>query len=436
MQSWLWLLAFVGVSVGAAGGARATETELDEEKLVIVEKITGVGQALATSKAGDEWKLEVGDVLEVGDKVEVEEGTVLDLKLADGSMLRLAPQSHFVVSAIERPRAGWLEWTFRLISGAVSGLIRDNEAQSSDVKLRILSTRAQMGVRGTEFTFGIDQESDEAVLETHTGEVVFGGADADLKGGEGVERVRGGQITSFPKGASRPLPVLAAAAGKRERYARLSGFFARAESLRSRPMALQPRIRDLDKGQRQELRRDLRERLQNRLDRGGGAGRLRDRKHEGMRGRFDKGGPGGARPDDAFGQMKRSLGVKAPGQGRMQGQRMQEQRMQGQQSIQGQHMRGQQRIQGQRMQGDRRHMQQNRMQNREMRNQRMQNPGAQNSGMQNRQGMQNRMNQQRMQQTQQRPQMQQQPQRPQAVQPQAQRPQPQQARPTPQQPKR
>ena len=243
----------------------ANDAEVDDESLAVVERIAGAGNATATSAGGENWNLVVGDAIAAGETITLSAGTALDLRLADGSVLRLAPGTRFTLRSFEHPAEGWMSWTFRLLEGTVSGNVRkETDLGIGKMKLKIHTPQASLGVRGTEFTFGIDATTGENVLETHSGEVLLAGAGVDLDSGKEIETVVAGQVSSVPMGAQRPLPALPAAEARQTRYQKIGGFFTRADSLRVRPLELKPRFRDMPPATREQFRQNLLQHLQER----------------------------------------------------------------------------------------------------------------------------------------------------------------------------
>jgi hypothetical protein len=170
-------------------------------------------------------------------------------------MLRLASESSLKLEEITKDENGWTSWVMDLLDGFVRGQVRSNEQGSTaKMKLKISSPLAQMGVRGTEFTFGIEGET--SILETHSGEVLLGSKTTSLEKNEGIERVRSGQISSLSRGQARPKPAVASASGRRQ-HQNMNQFFQRSRELAERPILLKARFQDLRDVERKQLRENF-----------------------------------------------------------------------------------------------------------------------------------------------------------------------------------
>ena len=120
------------------------------------------GDATRASGAGGRAeKLVVGGAVRAGDTVETKRRTRLELRLADGSVLRLGPSSRAVVSSatfgetVEERNV-----SAKLLVGKVWANVA--KAVGGDARFEVRTENAVAGVRGT--TFRVDAATDRSVV--------------------------------------------------------------------------------------------------------------------------------------------------------------------------------------------------------------------------------------------------------------------------------
>lgn len=112
----------------------------------------------------------VGDDVRWGDRLEVGPDSWVDLRFCDGSVIRLSENSSFqYLNPDPEETNGWVRWSFEKFKGSLRALMSGNGEQ---VKLRIKTPTAALGVRGTEFFLEVDEE--ESRLYTVEGAVLWG----------------------------------------------------------------------------------------------------------------------------------------------------------------------------------------------------------------------------------------------------------------------
>ncbi len=121
-----------------------------------------------SEKSAEEAVAAAGDEIHVGDRIQVGVSSWVDLRFCDGSVIRLNEHSDFQYLPKEQD-VGWVKWSFELFKGSLRSLFQGN---GEDVKLRIKTPTAALGVRGTEFYLEVDE--DESRLYTFEGAVLWG----------------------------------------------------------------------------------------------------------------------------------------------------------------------------------------------------------------------------------------------------------------------
>jgi hypothetical protein len=118
------------------------------------------GEATRTA-AGKAVKLAVGSAVRQGDVLETQKRTRLEVKLADGSLVRLGPSSRAIV---ESAAFGKTVEERKVSAKLVVGRIWANVAKAvgGEGRFEVLTQNAVAGVRGT--TFRVDAATDRSVV--------------------------------------------------------------------------------------------------------------------------------------------------------------------------------------------------------------------------------------------------------------------------------
>ena len=173
--------------LAAFGGAPAAGAQPRTAQISSLE-----GRAQRTRASGARSELRVGVPVDQGDTIETREGSRLEIRFSDGSVLRLGPSSrlqlaeaHFGGSAARRKLNARL--FFGRLWAKVTSVIQ------GDQKFQIETENAVAGVRGT--TFRVDANADKSVLvRVYDGSVAVGkGASAAVQPGEEGREVPGPQ---------------------------------------------------------------------------------------------------------------------------------------------------------------------------------------------------------------------------------------------------
>jgi hypothetical protein len=187
-----------------AGLAYGTEEE--DCQLALLEDLSG---SITLAAQGGKAEARAGDSLALGDRLETGADSWADLRLCDGSGLRVGENSRFELEAADQISSIW-SWAFALSRGLLRASVKSEES-GGQVKLRVRTPVAALGVRGTEFVVETGEESGTS-LHTLDGEVLMGSAKDwekfrelhDPKVLERFEPVRKEQTTSLRKGELRP----------------------------------------------------------------------------------------------------------------------------------------------------------------------------------------------------------------------------------------
>jgi hypothetical protein len=129
------------------------------------------GRVVIDSKDGVESEsieLSVGDSIEVGETIRTGEDSWVDLRFCDGGAQRVTELSEFTYSDANESM-GFLQWSFTLGKGAIRAILNGDGEQ---IKYRVKTPTASLGVRGTEFLLEANEE--ETSLHTLDGKVLFG----------------------------------------------------------------------------------------------------------------------------------------------------------------------------------------------------------------------------------------------------------------------
>jgi hypothetical protein len=173
--------------------ARADTAPADEQReqcqLAIAEDVNGSIDVVSTD--GSKAELVKDGAVQPGDLVRTGAGSWADLRLCDGTGLRVGENSKFYYEGADNERESFAAWAFRLVRGSLRAAVVSS-GNGDRVKLRVRTASASLGVRGTEFVVDSDDAGDwETSLHTLEGEVLMG-PEADF---DKLARLRGAALT-------------------------------------------------------------------------------------------------------------------------------------------------------------------------------------------------------------------------------------------------
>jgi hypothetical protein len=120
--------------------------------------------------AGAAEPLAPGDPVQAGDSVRTAARSALSLRFADGSRLLLVPDSQVTVERLlVYGRSGITDTGLRIERGSADTTVVPNPARAPAFEVR--TPAINLGVRGTEFRFGVDADGQSARVEVLSGEV-------------------------------------------------------------------------------------------------------------------------------------------------------------------------------------------------------------------------------------------------------------------------
>lgn len=174
------------------------------------------GASILIPAAGEKRELQIDDTIAEGDAVATGKEAWVDLRLCDGSGLRVGERSKMTFEeALERNEASFVSWAFDLLKGSLLATV-EGDASKERVKMRVRTPTASLGVRGTEFLIDAEDGGDTTV-HTLEGEVLLGTREdyAELAKPRfqdfqaRFEAVRKEQMSRMAKGLARPLKAAA-----------------------------------------------------------------------------------------------------------------------------------------------------------------------------------------------------------------------------------
>jgi hypothetical protein len=168
----LLLLARLSPPARADVTAAAGTEEREQCQLAIVDELEG--DVTLLSSDGNSRTLLKDGAIQPGDQLNTAGGAWSDLRLCDGTALRVGENSRFYYEGADNERESFAAWAFRLVSGSLRAAVVSSEG-GDRVKLRVRTPSAAMGVRGTEFVAETsDAGNQETQLHTLEGEVLMG----------------------------------------------------------------------------------------------------------------------------------------------------------------------------------------------------------------------------------------------------------------------
>jgi hypothetical protein len=169
------------------------------------------GASIVISAAGEKAELEIEQTIAKGESVATGKEAWVDLRLCDGSGLRVGERSKITFEeALARNETSLVAWAFGLLKGSLLATVLGEE-KPGQVKMRVRTPTAALGVRGTEFLVDAEDGGD-TVVHTMEGEVLMGKRedyDALVKPGfadfqDRFEAVRGEKFSRVGRGDVRP----------------------------------------------------------------------------------------------------------------------------------------------------------------------------------------------------------------------------------------
>ncbi|MCO5142208.1 MAG: ankyrin repeat domain-containing protein [Oligoflexia bacterium] len=164
-------------------------------------KIEAIGGAetVFIKRAGSQVKLKAGDLLQLGDELNTDAVTAVDIRFEDNTILRVGLNSSYRFQ--EESGSGFFH---KLLQGAVRVLVpsKKDGNKTSAIKFKMQTPEGTIGVRGTEFV--VVRKEGETNLKGLTGEVVFGALEVDLANDEELVKIKKGYESSITSGAKKP----------------------------------------------------------------------------------------------------------------------------------------------------------------------------------------------------------------------------------------
>ncbi|MGZ3683697.1 MAG: FecR family protein [Bdellovibrionota bacterium] len=135
------------------------------------------GSVSLVSPDGSQKSVAADQALQPGDLLHTEPGAWADLRLCDGTGLRVGEDSKFYFDGAKEEQGGFVSWAFNLVRGSLRAAVV-GDGNGDRVKFRVRTTSAALGVRGTEFVVdATDSGKGETTLHTLEGEVLMGPKD-------------------------------------------------------------------------------------------------------------------------------------------------------------------------------------------------------------------------------------------------------------------
>ena len=183
------LLLFLGVFLpGLALSMEAT-----------IEAIGGA-QNVRVNRSAQTIFLKQNDKLITGDELVTDKVTAVDIRLEDKTAIRIGVNSTYKLQEDSKTK----QFIHRLVNGVVRVLVpkQGEPNKTGEIRFKLNTPEGTIGVRGTEFV--VISGKDETQLKGLTGEVMFGGLDADYAKSENFVLVAKGFQSAIKKGAKMP----------------------------------------------------------------------------------------------------------------------------------------------------------------------------------------------------------------------------------------
>ena len=146
----------------------------DSSKFII--EAIGGADAVDVKRNATKMRLKKSDMLQLGDSIETDASTVVDVRYPDNSLVRIGVNSSFLLEK-KNPAQKELvtDWASKLMKGFVRVLVPESK-QKNAFKFELDTPAGTMGVRGTEFV--VEHQNKQTQLHTLKGEVLIGPANA------------------------------------------------------------------------------------------------------------------------------------------------------------------------------------------------------------------------------------------------------------------
>lgn len=184
-------------------------SEPDDCSALLVEDAEGA--SIVIGATGEKTELEIDQSIARGDSVATGREAWVDLRLCDGSGLRVGERTKITFEeALSRNEGGFVAWAFELLKGSLLATVQGDNSPAQ-VKMRVRTPTAAVGVRGTEFLVDAEDGGD-TVVHTMEGEVLMGKReDYEALGKPGLanfqerfEAVRKEKFSRVSRGDARP----------------------------------------------------------------------------------------------------------------------------------------------------------------------------------------------------------------------------------------
>jgi hypothetical protein len=165
----------------------------------VIGKVSALERAKAQVKrGGTDWAdLKVGDEVKVGDQVRTEKKARLEIRLADGSAVRLGSKSTLTLEKGLFPAGGDRQFSGKLDGGQAYAMA--SKSKGSTASFEIKTSNAVAGVRGTAFRIGKEKAT---VVRVYSGAVAVSNAPIYAKPGKTTPA--GGKTTGVPRQGVKP----------------------------------------------------------------------------------------------------------------------------------------------------------------------------------------------------------------------------------------
>ncbi len=183
----LFLVLFVSPYAGFANTDQPSTVSVSESLLVT--KVYG-SEAKVRRVTGTLKLLVVGDRIQMGDLIQTDARSWVEVLLGDGSLVRVAPNSEYRFEKMElAPGHRTFQWAFGLAKGGIRAIVEKSDNKQHDIKFKVRTPAAIMGVRGTELVLRHNPETNVSELYTLSGKVLFGALDTTFKNPESYRTV-------------------------------------------------------------------------------------------------------------------------------------------------------------------------------------------------------------------------------------------------------
>jgi len=194
-------------------GVRAHASEKEECQIALIEE--SAGNSIVVSADGKKTEVNEGLTLSLGDLLVTGNDAWVDLRLCDGTGLRVGEKAKFYFEGVGDKGDSLFSWAFSLVRGSLFATVT-GDGKGDRVKFRVRTPSAALGVRGTEFVIDADDAPEkETRLHTVEGEVLMGRAGdfdklGELRGAalsENFEPVSKEKMSRIRKGEGRAQPA-------------------------------------------------------------------------------------------------------------------------------------------------------------------------------------------------------------------------------------